>query len=155
MCDVLLSHLSLLQPDNILLYFRKKTNIQKKPNNIYIAERPNQRLPRFPPLDIHPWMGCSVISHGLIQSAIPKSLATGHCTGEDRLSFIVTSISNWRLVIFMNLLVAQTSLFVRVRVRERACVHYVCNRATKWPIDSDIQSIISGPSLINGNSALQ
>lgn len=109
----------------------------------------------IPPLDIHPWMGCSVISHGLIQSAIPKSLATGHCTGEDRLSFIVTSISNWRLVIFMNLLVAQTSLFVRVRVRERACVHYVCNRATKWPIDSDIQSIISGPSLINGNSALQ
>lgn len=47
MCDVLLSHLSLLQPDNVLLYFRKKTNIQKN-NKIYIAERPNQRLPRFP-----------------------------------------------------------------------------------------------------------
>lgn len=107
----------------------------------------------LPPLDMHPWMGCNIISHGLIQSAIPKSLATGHYSGEDRLSFIVTSISNWRLVIFMNLLVAQTSLFMRVC--ERVCVYYVCIRATKWPIHSDIQSIISGPSLINGNSALQ
>lgn len=133
----------------------KKTNIQKKTKKHLHSRETQPTIASLPPLDIHPWMGCNVISHGLIQSAIPKSLATGHCTGEDRLSFIVTSISNWRLVIFMNLLVAQTSLFVCVRMRERVCVHYVFIRATKWPIDSDIQSIISGPSLINGNSALQ
>lgn len=68
------------------------------------------------------WIRCRIISHGLIQSAILNACATGHYSGEDRLSVIVSLISNWRLVIFMQLLVAQTSLCVCVCVRI-SCVH--------------------------------
>lgn len=77
------------------------------------------------PLDIHPWIRCTVISHGLIQSAIPNACASGHYSGEGRLSFIVSLISNSRLVIFMPLLVAQTSVCVpTIRVSKHICSHY-------------------------------
>lgn len=65
-----------------------------------------------PPLDIHPWIRSRVISHGFIQSAILNAFATGHYSGEERLSFIVSLISNWRLVVFFQLLVAQTYVYL-------------------------------------------
>jgi len=91
-------------PDNFAQAFRERQTEQKS------TQFTTQQLAASVPLlKNQPWIRCKVISHGLIQSAILNACASGHYSEEERLSFIVSLISYWRLVIFILLLVAETS----------------------------------------------
>lgn len=116
-----------LMSDNSALWWKGQDE-QKKVFRL----QPNHWLPWCSLWISSLWIRCRIISHGLIQSAILNACATGHYSGEDRLSVIVSLISNWRLVIFMQLLVAQTSLCVCVCVR-LSCV-ILCLQTSVWPL---------------------